>query len=416
MSLLALVTLLLGMIVGLLLGLWFGGRQGTGERMVLTSRIRELEEARDEDHDLAMTLAPLTSSLARVERQVEGMEKERTAQVSALATQLKAVHAAGESLRSQTAALAGALNAPTIRGSWGEVQLRRVVEHAGMLAQVDFDTQVTGVNDDGADVRPDAVVRLPGGKQVVIDAKAPMHAFLIAAQRVRQGEDPAEAAQRQRDAAADHARALRRHVDTLAAKRYWSAFTPAPEMVVCFVPGEAFLASACETDPALLEHAMGRKVVLATPSTLLALLRTVASAWQQDALTSNARDLLNVSKELYGRIGGLSDQLNRLGKSLDRSVSDYNAMLGTLERRVLVSARRMHALGLDDAPVHAPTPIESATRPLAAPELVVVEDGAESPAPPHEPPHEPRPVSASANAPVEARDAVHLPGQDVLFG
>ena len=273
-------------------------------------------------------------------------------------------------MQSQTAALAGALNAPTIRGSWGEVQLRRVVEHAGMLAQVDFETQVRGVNDEGAEIRPDAVVRLPGGKQVVVDAKAPMHAFLVAAGRASLGEDPRQAAERQAAAARDHAKALRRHVDELAAKRYWSAFTPAPEMVVCFVPGESFLSAACESDPALLEHAMRRRVVLATPSTLLALLRTVAAGWQQDALTTNARELLSTGKELYGRISGLGDQLGKLGKSLDRAVSDYNATLGTLERRVLVSARRMHALGLDDAPIASPSPVTASTRPLAAAEFV----------------------------------------------
>lgn len=370
MSEVALITLLLGLVLGLAGGYWFGGRQGTTERRLLASRVRELESAREGEHDLAMSLAPLSSSLARVERQVEGMERERAAQVGALAAQIGAVQAAGEALQSQTAALAGALNAPTIRGSWGEVQLRRVVEHAGMLAQVDFETQVRGVNDEGAEIRPDAVVRLPGGKQVVVDAKAPMHAFLVAAGRASLGEDPRQAAERQVAAARDHAKALRRHVDELAAKRYWSAFTPAPEMVVCFVPGESFLSAACESDPALLEHAMQRRVVLATPSTLLALLRTVAAGWQQDALTANARELLTTGKELYGRISGLGDQLGRLGKSLDRAVSDYNATLGTLERRVLVSARRMHALGLDDAPIASPSPVTTSTRPLAATEFV----------------------------------------------
>lgn len=415
MNALALTTLLLGLVVGLVVGYFLAARQSAGQQRFLLGRVRELESARESDHDLAMSLAPLTSSLARVERRVEGMEKERAAQVGALSAQIGAVQAAGEALNRQTSALAGALNSTTVRGSWGEVQLRRVVEHAGMLAQVDFDTQVSGTNDEGADVRPDAVVRLPGGKQVVVDAKAPMQAFLQAARQPAVDEDPAHAAKRRATAAAEHAKALRRHVDTLAAKRYWTAFTPTPEMVVCFVPGESFLAAACEADPALLEHAMGRKVVLATPSTLLALLRTVAAAWQQDALAAGARELLDVGKELYCRISGLSEQLTRLGRSLDRAVGDYNATLGTLERRVLVSARRMHGLGLDEAPLPEIPTLQTPTRRLTATEFV-------TPAPTEaQPPQETTAPSGGARPAIpdaasrQPEDSAFIPGQTALF-
>jgi DNA recombination protein RmuC len=281
------------------------------------------------------------------------------------------VHASGEALRTQTTALAGALRSSGVRGRWGEVQLRRVVELAGMLARVDFDTQVVGTADDGRPVRPDAVVRLPGGKQVVVDAKAPMAAFLEAAQCARRGEPPEAVVARQSLAAARHAAALRSHVDALAAKRYWTAFTPTPELVVCFVPGEPFLAAACEEDPALLEHAMSSKVVLATPTTLLALLRTVALTWQQDALSGNARELFDLGRELHARLASLGGHLSRLGRSLDRSVHDYNAAVGTLETRVLVQARRMRDLDVTDTDLAAVAPVEVATRPLAAAELVL---------------------------------------------
>jgi DNA recombination protein RmuC len=340
------------------------------ERDLHARRVDQLERTDRDDADLALALAPLTSSLARVERQVGAMERERAEQLGRLDAQLGAVQASGEALREQTAALAGALRSPNVRGAWGEVQLRRVVEHAGMLPRVDFDVQASGTTPDGATVRPDAVVRLPGGKNVVVDAKAPLAAFLEAAAR-RPDESLATTETRRAEATAEHARALRGHVDALAAKQYWTAFTPTPEIVVCFVPGEAFLAAACDADPALLEHAMARRVVLATPTTLLALLRTVALTWQQDALTGNARELFEIGRELHGRIATLGGHVGKLGRTLFRAVEDYNAVVGTLERRVLVTARRMGELDLADADLDAVQPLESVPRPLTAPELLV---------------------------------------------
>lgn len=340
------------------------------ERNLLAARVTELGAAADDDADLAMALAPLTSSLARVERHVGDLERERAIQWGRLDAQLVAVQGTQEALRLQTGALAGALRSPNVRGAWGEVQLRRVVEHAGMLERVDFDTQVIGTTDDGRTVRPDAVVRLPGQKLVVVDAKAPLAAFLEASQAVRTGESAETAAERQRRAATDHARALRAHVDALAAKRYWTAFTPSPELVVCFVPGESFLAAACEADPALLEHAMARRVVLATPTTLLALLRTVALTWQQEVLTGSARQVLELGTELHTRLAGLGDSVGRLGRTLHRAVEDYNAVVGGLERRVLVSARRFGDLGIGDADLLPAKPLESTVRPLTSPELL----------------------------------------------
>jgi DNA recombination protein RmuC len=243
------------------------------------------------------------------------------------------------------------------------VQLRRVVEHAGMLARVDFSMQAVGTTPSGTGVRPDLVVHLPGRKHVVVDAKAPLAAFLEASES---GDDP----DRHARAAAAHARALRGHVDTLAAKEYWTAFEPSPELVVCFVPGEAFLAAACSADPALLEHAMSRRVVLATPTTLLALLRTVALTWQSEALAGSAKELFEVGRELYARLGTLGASTSKLGRSLQRAVEDYNAFVGTLERRVLVTARRMRDLDVTDGELAPVEVLESAPRPLTSTELV----------------------------------------------
>ncbi|HEX5534974.1 MAG TPA: DNA recombination protein RmuC [Actinomycetales bacterium] len=324
----------------------------------------------DDDNQLALALAPLSSTLARVERQVGALERDRIDQFARLDAQLTAVQSSGEALRAQTAALAGALRSPNARGAWGEVQLRRVVEHAGMLQRVDFSMQATGTNAEGRQVRPDAVVHLPGGKHVVVDAKAPLAAFLDASQAIVDGEDATFAAERLWSARRQHAAALRQHVDALAAKQYWTAFDPAPELVVCFVPGESFLAAACEADPSLLEHAMARKVVLATPTTLLTMLRTVALTWQQDALAGNARELFDVGRELYRRLGGLGGHVERLGRALHRAVEDYNGMVGSLERRVLVTARRMHDLEVTDDLLPGLDPVESTPRPLTAAELI----------------------------------------------
>lgn len=379
----ALLSLLVGAALGAAVATWAVRAAATArhacvtaERDLLAARVAELGASADDDAGLALALAPLTSSLARVERHVGELERERAVQWGRLDAQLLAVQGTQEALRQQTGALAGALRSPNVRGAWGEVQLRRVVEHAGMLARVDFDTQVTGRTDAGATVRPDAVVRLPGGKSVVIDAKAPLAAFLEASQSERAGEPAGVAARRREVAATGHARALRAHVEALAAKRYWTAFTPTPELVVCFVPGESFLASACEADPALLEHAMARRVVLATPTTLLALLRTVALTWQQEALTGSAREVFELGRELYARLAGLGGSVEKLGRSLHRAVEDYNVVVGGLERRVLVSARRLHDLEVTDTELAAPEPLESTVRPLTAVELL--EDAADA--------------------------------------
>ena len=361
-----LVTLLLGAAAGwLLAGLVARARQAVleAENDLLRERLAGWEGTEASDRVLAATLAPLTGTLSRVEQQVASLERDRVDQYARLGEQIEAVRLSGEALRSQTAALAGALRSPTARGAWGEIQLRRVVEHAGMLARVDFTEQAVGRTPDGVGVRPDLVVHLPGGKHLVVDAKAPLAAFLEASEQADQPDQQARAA-------VAHARALRGHVDTLAAKEYWTAFQPSPQLVVCFVPGEAFLAAACSADPALLDHAMSRRVVLATPTTLLALLRTVALTWQTEALSGSARELFDLGRELHGRLGTLGAHSSRLGRSLQKAVEDYNAVVGTLERRVLVTARKITDLDLTDDQLAVVEPIAATVRPLTATELL----------------------------------------------
>ncbi|WP_018156833.1 DNA recombination protein RmuC [Demetria terragena] len=365
-----LITLALGVVIGAALAaLWlrqsFAARSASlaTERDLLRERVVDLEAAVSEDAQTAAVLSPLRDALGRVERQVTTLERDRLEQYGALSSRLGEVAQSTASLQQETATLAGALNSSTTRGTWGEMQLRRVLEHAGMLSRCDFEEQVSATNRHGVRVRPDVVVRLPGERTLVLDSKAPLTSFLAA-----QAEGiPAD---EQRQALARHAKALRQHVDGLAAKDYWSAFDNAPELVVCFVPGDAILAAALSADPALMDRALERRVVLASPSTLLALLRTVALAWQQDALTTHARELLDLGRELHSRLGRLGQHVTETGTALRRSVDAYNAMVGSLESRVLVTARKLSEMDVVDQPVPEVPLVEAQPRSLSAPELL----------------------------------------------
>ena len=267
------------------------------------------------------------------------------------------------SSRTQTQALVTALRRPEARGRWGELQLRRVVELAGMSARCDFDEQVTVATPDGA-MRPDLVVRLAGGKNIVVDSKVSLAAYLEAAE-----SDDDDVRTARMDA---HARHVRDHVDRLAAKAYWTALSPSPEFVILFIPGEAFLAPALERDPGLLEYALGRKVHIATPTTLVTMLRTAQYAWQQAALAENARAVFDLGRQLYERISGLGGHVDRLGRALAKAVSTYNQTVGSLESRVLPSARKLSELGVVDGELTAPGVVEETPRALSAPELAPV--------------------------------------------
>lgn len=350
------VSELLALLVALCVGVALGAS--------LTGLGRRREDAHEQrrNREVAGAIAPLQQSVERMQDQLRELETARAGAHGALAEQVRATRETSELLRAETAALASALRSPGARGRWGEMQLRRVVEVAGMVAHCDFEVQPTlgGANQP---LRPDLVVRLAGGRSIAVDAKVPLTAYLDAETSNGHG----------RLGLADHARALRAHVDALAAKRYWAALAPSPEFVVMFVPGEAFLAPALEHDPALLEYAMGRRVVIATPTTLVAMLRTVGYAWQQTTLADNARAVIDAAQQLYSRLSTFTGHLDRLGRALGRAVGDYNGAVGSLETRLLPQARRLCELGVEGAAT-LPEPVTVAPRTVTA--------GTEADAPP----------------------------------
>jgi DNA anti-recombination protein RmuC len=361
------VLLMVGLALGVLVGWLLTRAQAAGaeaERSVLRERLAQADAARGRQDDVAVTVAPLREALGKVEGHLRVLEHDRVAAYSALTEQVRALSATGEGLRDQTRSLVTALRAPQARGRWGEMQLRRVVELAGMVEHCDF-TEQESVTVDGSTQRPDLVVRLAGGKQVVVDAKVSLAAYLDAAE----SRDPDVVEARMQA----HARHLREHVKGLAAKEYWRAFEPTPEFVVLFVPGDAFLAPALERDPRLLDDAMAARVFITTPTTLIAMLRTIAYSWQQEALTEHARSVFEIGRELYRRLGTMGDHVDKLGRTLTRSVEDYNKVVGSLERTVLVQARKMAELHVTDADLAVPQPVIATTRPLSAPELLAPE-------------------------------------------
>ncbi|MDF3048944.1 MAG: hypothetical protein K0R87_582 [Pseudonocardia sp.] len=313
------------------------------------------------DKSVGALLDPVSAALQRVEGQLREVERERQSAYVGLREQVEAMRSSSELLQHETKSLVNALRAPQVRGRWGELQLERVVQLAGMVEHCDFSTQVTAVGDDGA-VRPDMVVHLAGGKSIVVDAKVPFAAYLEAVE----SRDPDTHA----DRLAAHARQLRAHVDALSAKGYWAAFEPTPEFVVLFVPGDPLLEAALQADPALLEHAFGRNVVVATPTTLIALLRTVAYGWRQEALARNAAAVHQLGKELHSRLATMGTHVAKLGRSLDGAVDSYNKTVSSLEARVLVTARRLTELKVADDELAAPATVERSPRRVSAPELV----------------------------------------------
>jgi DNA recombination protein RmuC len=372
-----LMLVIVGLTVGVALG-WLAARaRSAGEIARLDATLRatrdgeaRLEgslraltlEARGQNQDaVADAVAPLHETLLRYERRVSELERDRVGAYEALREQVRAMHDVSGELRTETRQLVAALRAPQVRGRWGEHQLRRIIEAAGMLEHCDFDEQVTGATDTAV-VRPDVVVRLHGGRQVVVDAKVPFDAYLNAMEAREEST---------RDGyLAHHARQLRGHVDALAAKSYWAAFEPTPEFVVLFVPADPFLDAALQADPMLLEHAFTRNVVLATPATLVALLRTVAYAWRQESLARNAVAVHTLGRELYTRLSTMGDHLARVGTSLGGAVASYNKAVGSLEARVLVSARKLAELGVSRDELEAPAQVEVAPRQVQASELV----------------------------------------------
>ncbi|QSR85467.1 DNA recombination protein RmuC [Methylacidimicrobium sp. B4] len=307
---------------------------------------------------------PIRESLLKVDGRLGEMEKSRIGAYSALQEQLKAlVETHLPLLRNETANLVKALRQPAVRGRWGEIQLRRVVEMAGMVEHCDFFEQV-GLEGEEGRIRPDLIVRLPGGKRIVVDAKAPVAAYLEAA------EAPDEASARLR--LADHARQVREHIASLSRKAYWEQFAPTPEFVVLFLPGEMFFSAALQQDPGLLDYGVGKRVIPATPTTLIALLQAIAYGWQQEALAQNAREISELGRTLYKRIATLADHWEGVGKGIEQAIKSYNKATATLESRVLVTARRFTVLQAapEGGVIETPEPIDHSARLLQEPELL----------------------------------------------
>lgn len=304
---------------------------------------------------------PLRDSLTRVDTKLEEVERGRVATQAQLGEQLRGLVQAQQVLQSETSRLSKALRSPNVRGQWGELQLRRVLENAGLVEGSHFDLKASA-DTEGGRLTPDAILRLPGGKNVVVDAKVSLTAYLDAAEI----DDEARREVKLRD----HARQMKEHVNRLGNKSYWAHFQPAPDIVVMFVPGEALLTSALQADPDLLEFSMRRGVMLASPLTLVALLRAIAYGWQQETIARNAQEISELGRQLYDRISKLAEHFESVGRSLARSVQSYNNAVGTLESRVLVTARRLKDKGVT-APGEFPEPetIDQTPRPLGAPEL-----------------------------------------------
>jgi DNA recombination protein RmuC len=317
-------------------------------------------------------LHPLGETLARYERSLQAMEVERKGAYTSLNERVAALHAGHEQLQKETRNLVTALRSPQTRGRWGEMTLRNTVEAAGMIEHCDFEEQRSLPTEDGT-VRPDMVVRVPGGGQVVIDAKVPLEAFL----HFTEAEDEVE----RKALLGKHARQLRTHVEQLAKKEYWKHVERSPEFVVAFVPGESLLAAACEADPALQDFALSKRIVLATPNTLVAALRTIALSWQQERLADNARQVQHLGAELYERLRTMTGYMQSLQRNLASSVDAYNKVIGSFESRVLVSARKFPSLGVvgsESPEIVELSPIETIPRRLQAVELFEESDQAES--------------------------------------
>ncbi len=315
-------------------------------------------------HSIDAVVKPVKESLEKFDQKIAELERSRVGAYERLTQQVDSLQQAQALLKTEASNLVRALGTPRVRGRWGEIQLKRVVEMAGMLDHCDFHEQASVSTEQGA-LRPDLIVKLPAGKNIVVDAKAPLAAYLEAI------EVDGDSARREK--LQTHARQIRDHLTALSRKSYWAQFEPAPEFVVLFLPGENFFSAALEIDPALIEEGVTQRVILATPTTLISLLKAVAYGWRQESLAKNAEQISQLGRDLYKRVCDMAGHFQAVGGKLDQAVASYNKAVGSLETRVLVSARRFKDLEASsgaDANVPLLEPVETVTREVQAQELL----------------------------------------------
>lgn len=328
------------------------------------------EDLTNRQAQIAEVVRPVRESLAQMGAKLQELEVEREGAYREINEQVRNLAEGQTLLRDQTSKLVSALRSPNTRGRWGEVQLRRVVELAGMLSYCDFCEQASVVTEGGS-LRPDLIVRLPGGRTIVVDSKVPIEAYLAAHD---EAADEAARASKLRE----HAGHLRGHVKTLSEKSYWQHIQPAPDFVLLFLPGEAFYSSALEHDPSLIEYGVEKGVILTTPTTLIALLKAVFYGWRQEAITENAEQISELGRELYERTAKIAEHMSRLGGSLKQAVESYNDTIGSLEKRWLVTAREFKKLGAASnvsKSIESITPLDNAPRLMIQPELAAGQNG-----------------------------------------
>jgi len=325
-----------------------------------------LQQNTDSFLRLAQTqLQPIAATLQTFDEKTRALDQERQRAYGSLTEQVRSLAEGQERLRAETGSLRTALRAPHVRGRWGEIQLKRVVELAGMLEHCDFREQASTRDGDGSLLIPDLVVDLPGGKHVVVDAKAPLAAYLDS---LEADDEPARKAH-----VLSHARQVRDHIGKLGAKRYWQQFEPAPEFVIMFLPDETFFRVACEADPALIELGPGSGVIPSSPTTLIGLLKVFAYAWQQETIAEDAREIAALGRELYERLGVFASHFSKVGRALGSAVGAYNEATGSLERRLLVTARKFEEHGAASGALGEVEPLEKTPVPLTAAELTRAE-------------------------------------------
>jgi DNA recombination protein RmuC len=391
------IFLAIGLVVGLVAGsviatLWARAKSGENQDQTLALKVaasdatiaglsaqleqlhsekRERDERDREENKLLQALAPVKVHLEQMQQVVTRLEKDRTEQFGTIQQQLKAAVDSDEQLRKQTQALSQALSSNSIRGVWGETQLRKLVELAGLIKHADFSEQASFSTDTGAG-RADMVINLPGGKSLAIDSKVPFNSYQEAStiSDLATGE---EAARRQR-LITEHVKAVKGHIDTLSTKGYWTGLNASPDFVIAFVPSESLLSAALDADPGLLEYAFKKNVALASPVSLFSVLKTINYIWRQNADETSVRTMIKLGKELYERVGKVAEHADKLGRSIMTTVKDYNVFVSSLESRVLVTARKLNDLDeteLGTEEILSPRQIDTSPQALTASELAL---------------------------------------------